>query len=140
MSERGEMALAAPDRQYGEGVMTRVRRQASEMDIELAMRDGAAADPLELLRSLPTLLRAGDGGPARSSTRLRHGELTKREVEILSLVGQGRGDQEIAEALFISPKTASVHVANVKGKLGLNSRLEIALYAREHGLAESRPN
>jgi len=60
--------------------------------------------------------------------------LTAREVEVLSLVGSGRSDAEIAETLFISRKTASVHVSNVKGKLGVASRLEVALRAREMGL------
>ena len=60
--------------------------------------------------------------------------LTAREVEVLSLVGSGQSDAEIAETLFISRKTASVHVSNVKGKLGLASRLEVALRAREMGL------
>ena len=72
---------------------------------------------------------------ARPAT-LRHGDLTRREVEVLTLVGRGRSDQEIADELFISPKTASVHVSNVKGKLGVESRLEIALRARELGLVE----
>jgi NarL family two-component system response regulator LiaR len=66
--------------------------------------------------------------------RRRHGELTPREVEILAMVGMGRTDPQIAEALFISPKTASVHVANVKAKLGLETRLDVALHARELGL------
>ena len=60
--------------------------------------------------------------------------LTAREVEVLSLVGSGQSDAEIAETLFISRKTASVHVSNVKGKLGVASRLEAALRAREMGL------
>ena len=44
-------------------------------------------------------------------------------------------DAEIADALFISKKTASVHVANIKGKFGANSRIEIALVAQRLGLA-----
>ena len=55
-------------------------------------------------------------------------------MEILALVGTGQTDSQIAESLFISPKTASVHVANIKAKLGVDSRLEIALRARELGL------
>ncbi len=60
--------------------------------------------------------------------------LTPREVEVLALVADGRSDGEIAAELFISPKTASVHVANIKGKLGLDSRLQVALHAREIGI------
>ena len=75
----------------------------------------------------------------RTPIRVRHGQLTPREVEILTLVGQGRSDPEIAERLFISPKTASVHVANVKAKLGAASRLETALRARDMGLVTGDP-
>ena len=66
--------------------------------------------------------------------RLRHGVLTPRELEIMTLVGEGRSDIQIAERLYISPKTASVHVANVKAKLGVSNRVEVAIQAREMGI------
>ena len=123
------------DRLLADRTMALVRRSAREIDVELAIRDGADRDPLDLLRELRELLATGrSGSTTPAGPRLRHGELTRREIEILTLVGQGRSDPEIAEALFISPKTASVHVANIKGKLGLDSRLEVALKARELGL------
>jgi DNA-binding CsgD family transcriptional regulator/tetratricopeptide (TPR) repeat protein len=50
--------------------------------------------------------------------------LTGRELEVLRLVAAGRGNREIAAVLFISPKTASVHVSNILGKLGVASRGE----------------
>jgi ATP/maltotriose-dependent transcriptional regulator MalT len=63
-----------------------------------------------------------------------HGELglTERELEVLRLVAEGRSNREIAGELFISPKTASVHVSNILGKLGVASRGEAA--ARAHSL------
>ena len=70
----------------------------------------------------------------RTDQRAPQTGLTAREVEVLALLGEGRSDGEIAAELFISPKTASVHVSNIKGKLGLSSRLEAALRARELGL------
>jgi DNA-binding CsgD family transcriptional regulator len=63
----------------------------------------------------------------------RHG-LTSREREVLELVAAGRSDGQIGEALFISKSTAAVHVANIKGKLGATSRVEIATTAIEQGL------
>jgi predicted ATPase/DNA-binding CsgD family transcriptional regulator len=83
----------------------------------------------------------GSAAPGRSQgpeARDRgHGhDLTPREREVLALVAAGRSDGEIAKALFISKKTASVHVANIKGKLGAESRIEIAIIARRLGLAE----
>ena len=62
--------------------------------------------------------------------------LSAREREVLALVAAGRSDAEIADALVISKKTASVHVANIKGKLGASSRIEIALIAARLGLVE----
>ena len=66
---------------------------------------------------------------------LRRGlDLTTREREVLQLLAAGRSDGQIAEALFISKKTASVHVANIKGKLGASSRVEIVTIAIRTGL------
>jgi DNA-binding CsgD family transcriptional regulator len=48
--------------------------------------------------------------------------LTRRELEVLRLVADGRSNREIAEELFISAKTASVHVSNILAKLGVHSR------------------
>jgi DNA-binding CsgD family transcriptional regulator len=55
--------------------------------------------------------------------------LTARELEVLRLVAGGRRNQQIAAELFISPKTASVHVSNILGKLGVTSRVEAAAAA-----------
>ena len=57
-----------------------------------------------------------------------------REREVLGLVVAGRSDQEIAAALSVSRRTASTHVGNILGKLGLPSRAAAA-YAARHGLA-----
>ena len=58
--------------------------------------------------------------------------LTGRELEVLRLVAAGQSNREIAAALFISPKTASVHVSNILAKLGAATRTEAA--ARAHAL------
>ena len=60
--------------------------------------------------------------------------LTPREQEVLRLLAEGRSNRQIAEQLFISGKTASVHVTNILAKLGVHSRLEAAARARELGL------
>jgi DNA-binding CsgD family transcriptional regulator/tetratricopeptide (TPR) repeat protein len=64
--------------------------------------------------------------------------LTEREFEVLRLVAVGRSNRDIAAELFISPKTASVHVSNIISKFGVTSRGEAAATAyRQHLLDDS---
>ena len=65
--------------------------------------------------------------------------LTARELEVLTLVAEGRSNRQVAEALFISAKTASVHVSNILAKLGVASRVEAAAVAHRHGLLAGQP-
>ena len=60
--------------------------------------------------------------------------LTPRELEILGQLADGMTDREIAEALFISKKTASVHVSNVLHKLDVTNRVEAGRVGQAHGL------
>ena len=60
--------------------------------------------------------------------------LTDRELAVLRLLGQGRTNGQIGETLFISPKTASVHVSNILRKLGVATRVEAAATAARAGL------
>ncbi len=69
-------------------------------------------------------MASGDGGTA----------LTPREAEVLALVAEGRTNRQIGESLFISEKTASVHVSRLLAKLGAANRGEAAAAARRAGL------
>jgi DNA-binding NarL/FixJ family response regulator len=57
--------------------------------------------------------------------------LTPREREVVALVASGRSNKAIAGELFISTATAARHVANILGKLGFNSRAQIAAWAAD---------
>ena len=70
--------------------------------------------------------------PDRSSADL----LTAREREVLLLVAAGRSNREIAEQLYVSAKTVSVHVSNILAKLSVRSRTEAAAVARRRGLLD----
>jgi two-component system, NarL family, response regulator LiaR len=61
-------------------------------------------------------------------------QLTGREGEVIRLVAQGKSNREIAEALVISEKTAKAHISNILGKLGLEDRTQMAIYAIKNGL------
>jgi DNA-binding CsgD family transcriptional regulator len=60
--------------------------------------------------------------------------LTPREVEVLALLAAGRTNRQIGEELYVSDKTASVHVSNILRKLGVNSRVDAAAVAQRLGI------
>jgi predicted ATPase/DNA-binding CsgD family transcriptional regulator len=63
-------------------------------------------------------------------------DLTPREREVLTLISQGKTNQEIADALFISLHTTKVHVRSILSKLNLDSRTAAATFALQHNLVE----
>jgi len=63
-------------------------------------------------------------------------DVTPRELDVLRLLAAGRTNRQIGEALFISEKTASVHVTNLLRKLGVHSRVEAAAVAQNVGLVD----
>jgi DNA-binding NarL/FixJ family response regulator len=60
--------------------------------------------------------------------------LTERETDVLRLLAQGKANKEIAAALFIGENTVKTHVSSILVKLGVQSRTQAALYARQIGL------
>lgn len=69
-------------------------------------------------------------------SRVPHSQhLTDREREVLALLAEGCSNKEIAERLWISHKTVSVHISNLLSKLGIHSRTEAAVYALRIGVA-----
>jgi DNA-binding NarL/FixJ family response regulator len=77
---------------------------------------------------------APDEGAATVADELERLGLTAREAEVLRLVADGLSNSQIAEELFISRKTASVHVSNILSKLGVATRVEAAALAHRRGL------
>jgi DNA-binding CsgD family transcriptional regulator len=101
------------------------------------LADGLGAGPLrEQIGSLARRARLNvPAGPAGDRSEGGFG-LTAREIEVLRLVAAGRSNPEIAAELFISAKTASVHVSNILAKLDATSRTEAAAIAHRAGLAD----
>jgi len=126
--------------------LARALARAARVAMERGDRDGAAerlaraaqlADRLgaALLREQIGLLArsARLGFPAAGQPPGIFG-LTAREVEVLRLVAAGHSNRDIAAELFISPRTASVHVSNILAKLNATSRTEAAAIAHRAGL------
>ena len=103
----------------------RLRRAAP-----IADRLGARPLAEQIAALLPQATGTGSGNGA--GTEQERLGLTGRELEVLRLVTTGQSNREVAAALFISPKTASVHVSNILAKLGAATRTEAA--ARAHAL------
>ncbi|PRH77293.1 hypothetical protein C6N75_21075 [Streptomyces solincola] len=108
---------------------TAVRLGARPLREELELLAARARVPLtEQAAEPPRAARPDDGFG-----------LTRREQDVLRLVAAGRTNRQIAEELFISPKTASVHVSNILGKLGVSGRGEAAALAHRLRLLSEAP-
>jgi len=118
-----------------------------------ALRAGASgylikrAEPAEILQAIraasqgdiyvhPAMTRALLQQPIATEHRLGSPaeELTRREVDVLRLLAKGNTNRQIADLLGLSVRTVENHRANLLGKLGLSSRVELVSYAEEHDL------
>jgi DNA-binding CsgD family transcriptional regulator/tetratricopeptide (TPR) repeat protein len=104
----------------------RIARDLGAIPLREEVERLAARSRLDL--ASPPVESEGDSGdePVRDGIPFR---LTRREQDVLERLTLGRTNREIATDLFISEKTASVHVSNIKSKLGANGRAEIAAIA-----------
>jgi DNA-binding CsgD family transcriptional regulator len=124
-------ALVAAGRRAEAAAPWREARQTAARLGAGPLREALEADAARLLVPLDTddAAAKGDGG------ELRPYNLTPRELEVLTLVAAGRTNRQIGEALFISEKTASVHVSRILVKLGVSGRARAAALAGQLGLA-----
>jgi DNA-binding NarL/FixJ family response regulator len=106
----------------------------ADLDDEAALRSahetllGLGAGPLadRVARRLRERGARGLARRPRATTRANPGGLTVRELDVLRLVAAGLRDAEIAERLFLSPRTVGHHVSSLLAKLGARSRAEAA--------------
>ena len=108
-----------------------ITRRLGAAPLELEIERLARRSRLDLARPAAAPERAGVGPPVGRAIPF---QLTRREQDVLERLTLGHTNCEIATELFISEKTASVHVSNIKSKLGANGRAEIAAIAVRLGL------
>jgi NarL family two-component system response regulator LiaR len=102
-------------------------KDASISEIAAAVRAAAAGDvPLSPRIGSGVVERLRSSGAAESG---RHDELSERELEVLGLIAEGRDNSEIAATLVISPQTVKAHVSSILAKLGVENRVQAAVYA-----------
>ena len=106
-----------------------------------ARRGDPGAGPSRADRACPARAAAdqaaaGPGGePGRRASGTDEYGLTSRERDVLALIAEGRTDRQIAEALFISPRTVAMHVSSILTKLGVPNRGGAAAVAHRHRLS-----
>lgn len=122
--ERGYARLAAARCLIALGRIEEAKDEAKLADCLLERWAGWRVEELEAVRR-----RVGLGGPVAGPEAL-----TPREREVVALLTEGLSNAELAGRLFISPKTAAVHVSNVLAKLGMASRTEVAAWAIREGV------
>ncbi|MFD8228113.1 AAA family ATPase [Streptomyces massasporeus] len=130
--------LARCRARYAEALVAAGRRQeaAAEARAVREVADDLGAAPLR--EQVDALVRRGRLSEA-SGDDDRAGPLTAREQDVLRLLALGRSNRQIGEELFISGKTASVHVSNILAKLGASSRGEAVAIAYREGLITPEP-
>ena len=114
-----------------------VPKRAAPEELLTAIR-AAASGQVYLYPSLAKLLvRDFLSGGRPSPADQPDSELTDREAEVLTYLAEGANNEEIAAALFISPKTVARHRENIMRKLNLHSRSELVRYAIRKGIIKA---
>ncbi len=113
------------------GALGYLLKDSSPGELIQAIRDvhagKASLHPTVALKMIQEFNRPSDLPPTEKP-------LTEREMQVLKLVAQGYSNQEIADRLMISERTAGTHVSNILSKLHLANRTQAALYALREGL------
>lgn len=76
-------------------------------------------------------------GQRRGKRRSGPAGLTPREIEVLALIARGASTRQVAQRLFITPKTAETHIERIYAKTGASTRSTATLFAMQHGLLDT---
>ncbi|MFI2205703.1 AAA family ATPase [Streptomyces sp. NPDC020192] len=121
---------------YAQALLAVERRTEAAEQTALARETAARLGAVPLLERIDALSRRGRLSAAAPEKAV---SLTAREQDVLRLLARGRSNRQIGEELFITGKTASVHVSNILAKLGAASRTEAVAVAYRQGLIAPEP-
>ncbi|HEU5422264.1 MAG TPA: response regulator transcription factor, partial [Nitrolancea sp.] len=132
-AESAHDPLGWPERETIDRVAAVVRARLGEEADDAAQQAGARLPAGEVVAEIDRLLDRAAAAPVpRVATYL---PITPREQEVLRLVVDGKSNQQIADALYLSPRTVSTHITSILSKLHVDSRTAAATYAIRHQLA-----
>jgi DNA-binding CsgD family transcriptional regulator len=131
-----EAHMASDDRDAAAAAVQEAYATADRLGAQPLAAEAAGLARRARLRLVPATPDAEQTAQAATADELARFGLTDREREVLALLAAGRSNPEIARALFISAKTASVHVSNIIAKLGVSRRGEAAAIAHRLGVAD----
>jgi DNA-binding NarL/FixJ family response regulator len=127
--------LAAADAYVGLTTERADRAAYAAEDAAVELRRRASAGAIDPRATEAVLAAAGHDAPPARSRRAKHaGGLSTREIEVLNLAAKGFTTRQIADRLFISPKTADHHIQHVYNKIGVSTRAAAALWAMENAV------
>lgn len=124
---------------YAQALLAADRREEAAVETGAARRTADRLGAGPLLERAQALIRRGRLAGDPSAAGVRSVTLTAREQDVLRLLALGRSNRQIGEELFISGKTASVHVSNILAKVGAASRTEAVAIAYRERLIEPGP-
>jgi len=123
-----EGMLQAALRAGGDGYLVKRAEEPEILRAIHAVRDGKLYVNAMMTRTLAQPAASAERRPAPIEA------LTHREVDVLRLLAKGNTNRQIAELLSLSVRTVESHRANLMGKLGFTSRVELVTYAEDHAL------
>jgi DNA-binding CsgD family transcriptional regulator len=126
---------ALPEAVAFEQAEAMARQRIGDHAYQEAREAGRRMRPEEVRVEVESVLTAAEGAGSRTTSDRDGAHLTPRERDVLRLMVEGRSNPEIADALFISPRTAETHVTHILAKLGVTTRTEAAAHAVRVGLA-----
>jgi len=121
-----ERNIAVLRASLGEEVFSAAWAAGGALSLEQAVEEALAE---------PEGTTSEEGSPPEGLAQENFGGLTARERQVAGLIAQGQSNRRIAEALVVSAKTVETYVTRILGKLGFDSRVQIATWAVEKGLA-----
>jgi DNA-binding NarL/FixJ family response regulator len=124
---KNERALAAAKGTLGERAFAAARAAGGVLTL-----DQAVAEARSVAEDAAQAAHAAHADPDPSSAAR---DLSPRELEVLGLVAQGLTSAQVAERLFLSPRTVNAHLNSIYHKLGVSSRSQATRFAVEHGFA-----